>query len=103
MNGYTGYIVPMLTYCSQVWVPNRTNMYKIEKFQIMATKWILGSSLQSYKERLISLYLLHCHYVELHDLFLAITRNEYDIRANFKALEDERTRQHCGGELKIEK
>ena len=27
MNSYTGYIVPMLTYCSQAWLPNRTNIY----------------------------------------------------------------------------
>ena len=105
MNCYSGYIVPILTYCSQAWLPNRTNMYKIEKVQIMATKWILGNSLQSYKERLISLKLLPlCHYVELHDLllFLAITRNEFDIPTNFKTLKDEWTRQHCRGELKIE-
>ena len=52
---------------------------------------------------LISLKLLPlCHYVELHDLlFLAITRNEFDIPTNFKTLEDERTRQHCRCELKI--
>ena len=94
MNCYTGYIVPILTYCSQAWLSNR-----------MATKWILGKSLQSYKERLISLKLLPlCLYVELHDLFLflAITRNEFDIPKDFKTLEDERTRQNCRGELKIE-
>ena len=71
----------------------------------MATKWILRNSLQSYKERLISLKLLPlCHYVELHDLllFLAITQNEHAIPKIFKTLEDERTRQHCRGELKIE-
>ena len=70
----------------------------------MDTKWILGISIQSYKERLISLKLLPlCHYVELHHLlFLAITRNEFDITTNFKTLEDERTRQRCRGELKIE-
>ena len=58
MNCYTDYIVQILMYCSQAWLPNRINMYKIEKVQIMATKWILGNSLQSYKERLISLKLL---------------------------------------------
>ena len=81
-------------------------MYKIEKVQIMSTKCILGKSLLSYNERLISLKLLAlCHYVELHDLifFLAITLNEFDILRNFKTLEDKRTRQHCRGELKIEK
>ena len=80
-------------------------MYKIEKKQIMATKWVLGISLQSYNERLISLkFLPLCHYVELHDLllFLAITHNEFDIPTTFKTHEDERTRQHCRGELKIE-
>ena len=79
-------------------------MYKNEKKQIMATKWILGISLQSYKERLITLKLLPlCHYVELHDLlpFLAIIGNEFDIPTKFKTLEDERTRQHCRSELKI--
>ena len=97
MNCYTGYIVPILTYCSQAWLPNCTNMYIIEKVQIMSTKWILGISLQSYKERLISLKLLPlCHYVELHDLlFLAITRNEFDLPTNFETLEDDRTRQRC--------
>ena len=105
INCYTRYIVPILTFCSQAWLPNRTNMYKIEKVQIMATKWVLGISLQSYKECLISLKLLPlCHYVELHELllFLAITRSEFVILTNFKTLEDKRTRQHIRGELKIE-
>ena len=104
MNCYTGYTVPVLTYCPQTWLPNRTNMYKIEKKEIKAIKWILGNALRSYKERLISLKLLTlCHYLELHDLlfFLAITRNEIAIPTDFKTLEDERTRQHCRGELKI--
>ena len=94
LNCYTGYFVPVLTYCSQAWLPNRANMYKIEKVQIMATKRILGNSLQIYKERLISLKLLPlCHYVELHDLlFLAITRNKFDIPTDIKTLEDERTK-----------
>ena len=105
MNCHAGYIVPILTYCSKAWLPNRTNMYKIENVQIMAAKWSLGNSLQSYKERFISLKLLPlCHYVDLHDLllFLAITRKKFDILKFFKILEDERTRQHCRGELKIE-
>ena len=80
-------------------------MYKIEKVQIMATKWIRGNSLQSHKERLIRLKLLPlCHYVDLHNLllFLPIRRNEFDIPTNVETLEDERTRQHCRSELKIE-
>ena len=87
MNCYTGYIGSILTYCSQSWLPNIPNIYKIEKVQIIATKWILGNSIQSYKERLISLnHLQLCHYIELHDLLLslAIKRNEYGNPTKFK-------------------
>ena len=89
MNCCTGYNFPILTYCSQAWLPNRINLYKIEKVGIMATKWIQENSLKSYRERLITLKLFPlCHYVEMHHLLLLlnIIRNKFDIPTNFITL-----------------
>ena len=42
LNAYLGYVVPKVTYCSQVWFPNKSQMKEIEKLQKIATKWILS-------------------------------------------------------------
>ena len=44
LNAYIGYVVPVLTYASQVWYPSKTDMKSIEKIQQKATKWICGGN-----------------------------------------------------------
>ena len=42
LNAYTGYVVPILSYCSQAWLQNRQQLEKIEKLQkihFMDSKW----------------------------------------------------------------
>ena len=78
---YTGYIVPIITYCSQAWSPSRANLVSFERVQVMATKWILNCNLD-YKERQVKLKLLPlCLYVEMHDLlmYLSLVNSKYDI------------------------
>ena len=72
LNAYTGYVVPILTYASQAWTPNKTNMEQLESIQKKATKWILSSNIE-YKEGLCTLRLLPlCHYMEMHDPLMLI-------------------------------
>ena len=104
MGGYNGKD-PYLVFLTSIKLVSAVTQVLAVKLQVMAIKWILGNLLQSCKEPLIILKLLTlCHYVELHDLlfFVAITCNEFDNLTNFKTIEDERTRQHCRSELKIE-
>ena len=42
LNAYTGYVVPIRTFASQKWLPNKTNTVTLEKVQKMATRWILS-------------------------------------------------------------
>ena len=69
LNAYIGYVVPVLTYASQIWYPSKTDMRSIEKIQHKATKWICGGndeyhrsteniSLSMYMENHNILYLL---------------------------------------------
>ena len=53
----TGYIVPIVTYVSQAWCPNRQNLQEIEHIQKVATKWILATN-AAYKDRPLGLNLL---------------------------------------------
>ena len=46
LHSYTGYIVLILTYCSQAWSPSRANLVSFERVQEMATKWILNCNLE---------------------------------------------------------
>ena len=57
LNAYTGYVVPILTYASQAWMPNKTNMEQLESIQKKAAMWILSSNIE-YKERLCTFRLL---------------------------------------------
>ena len=106
LNAYTGYVLPILSYCSQAWLPNRQQMEKIEKLQKRATSWILSGRNCTYKEKLIALKLLPLSvYVEMHDLLLLLSLldNKFDIKVNFEYQDFEKTRQNARGELKIAK
>ena len=48
---YVLYIRPLILYGTTVWFANRTNLEKLESFQIRVTRWI--TSYDTYKERLI--------------------------------------------------
>ena len=43
VNAYTGYVMPIATYASQTWLPNRASTQKLERVQKVATPLILGS------------------------------------------------------------
>ena len=106
LNAYTGYVVPILSYCSQAWLPNRQQMEKIEKLQKRATSWILSGRNCTYKEKLKALKLLPLSlYVEMQDLLLLLSLldNKFDIKVNFEYQDFEKTRQSARGELKIAK
>ena len=82
LNGYVGYVVPVLTYASEVWFPSKLESKALEKVQKTATKWI-GSSKDDYKTRLARLEILPISmYMELHDLLLllSIMKGNYNIR-----------------------
>ena len=55
-DAYTDYIVPIVTYASQAWCPNRQNLREIEHIQKVATKWILATN-AAYTDRLLELNL----------------------------------------------
>ena len=106
LNAYTGYVVPILSYCSQAWLPNRQQMKKIEKLQKRATSWILSRRNCTYKETLIALKLLPLSmYVELHDLLLLLSLldNKFDIKVNFEYEDFNSPKQSARGELKMAK
>ena len=87
LHAYTGYVVPILTYCSQAWYASKTNLSKFESLQIKATKWIVNGQVSEYKERLLKLKLLPLSmYAEMHVLLLLISldRNEYRIEFEIK-------------------
>ena len=106
LTAYTGYVLPILSYCSQAWLPNRQQMEKIEKLQKRATSWILSGRSCTYEEKLIALKLLPlCRYVEMHDLLLLLSLldNILDIKVNIEYQDFEKTRQNARGQLKIAK
>ena len=80
LNAYTGYVVPILVYGSQVSHLTTMCLRKVEKIQRLATKWFLGVNVD-YKPRLIKCGLLPLSvYIELHDvLFMRdLLINKYD-------------------------
>ena len=92
LHSYTGYIVPIITYCSQAWSPSRANLVSFERVQVMATKWILNYNLD-YKGRLVKLKLLPlCLYVEMHDLlmYLSLVNSKYDISIALESSKEEK-------------
>ena len=50
-NAYCGYILPIISYGSEVWKPNKSELRGIEGVQTKATRWILSSSALPYKRR----------------------------------------------------
>ena len=105
LHPYTGYIVTIITYCSQAWSPSRANLVSFERVQVMATKWILNCNLD-YKGRLVKLKLLRlCLYVEMHDLlmYLFFVNSKYDISIAVESSKEEKTRQHSRGEHAVNK
>ena len=74
---FIGYVVPVLTYASQVWYPSKLEFKALERVQKSATKWIC-SSRDDYRTRLNRLNILPISmYIELHDLFLLFVINGY--------------------------
>ena len=105
LHSYTGYIVPIITYCSQAWSPSRANLVSFERVQVMATKWILNCNLD-YKGKLVKLKLLPlCLYVEMHNLlmYLSLVNSKYDISIAVESSKEEKTRQHSRGEHAVNK
>ena len=51
-NSKCSYLVPIISYGSEVWKPNKTELRGIEDAQKKATRWILNSSVMPYKQRL---------------------------------------------------
>ena len=54
LKAYIGYVVPVLTYTSQVWYPSKTDKKSIEKIQHKAMKWICSGN-DEYHQRLETL------------------------------------------------
>ena len=69
---YCGYIVPILTYGSQVPSNNKGDLKKLESVQRRATIWIMNcGDIVSYSSRLATLGILPLSlYTELHDILL---------------------------------
>ena len=97
LNAYKGYVVPIISYASEVWHPNKKDLVLLEKLQKNATKWILGNPID-YKTRLFTLNILPlAMYLEPHSLLLYcnIADGEYNINVNqfIKYNTNEKTRQ----------
>ena len=80
LNAYIGYVVPVLTYASQVWYPSKTDMKPIEKIEHKATKWICGENDEHHDKffhevKKLSLFM----YMDMHDIFylLSILEGNY--------------------------
>ena len=90
LNGYVGYDVPVVSYASQVWKPNKREAKDIEKIQKRATAWIMNTWDMKCKDRLSKLNLLPLTmYIELHDLLLYINflEGKYNIKVPHKLSE----------------
>ena len=84
LNAYKGYAVPIISYSSELWHPNKGDLVLLEKLQKNATKWILGNSID-FKNRLLTLNILpFAMYLELHSLLLYcnIANGECNININ---------------------
>ena len=47
---YCGYIVPIISYASQTWYPNKTELRQLERVQKGTTSWITNNFKMSYTE-----------------------------------------------------
>ena len=89
LNAYKGYVVPVLTYASQVWNPWKTDLKSIEKIQHKATKWIWSGN-DEYHQRLEKLKILPLSmYMEMHDVLYLLSILE----GNYYVAEDKAKRK----------
>ena len=107
LNAYTGYVVPVISYASEVWYPTKTDLSDIERIQKSATQWILDNTIP-YKERLKELNILPLSlYFERHSrlMFCAITDHNYDIKTSdyISCNTNERSRQGSNSSFNIAK
>ena len=97
LSAYKGYVVPIKSYASKEWHPNKGDLVLLEKLRKNSTKWILGNSID-YKIRLLALnFLPLAMYLGLHSLlfYCNFYDGEYNININqcIKYNTNERTRQ----------
>ena len=103
LNVYVGYVMPILTYCSQTWAPNTTHCKSIERVQKTAMRWIAPTE-STYKKRLLLTHLLPVTlYLELHDLLYLLRRTDCSTTENQENDNSKTTRQHARGERIIPK
>lgn len=103
LNAYVGYVMPILTYCSQTWAPNTTHCKSIERVQKTAMRWIAPTE-STYKKRLLLTHLLPVTlYLELHDLLYLLRRTDCSTTENQENDNCKTTRQHARGERIIPK
>ena len=76
IHAYTGYVMPILTFCSRAYYPSVSSLKKLEKIQKHATVWFYGYN-DNYKDRLLRCNLLPVSlYLELHGvLYLKMILN----------------------------
>ena len=103
IHAYTGYVMPIFTFCSQAYYPSVSSLKKLEKIQKHATVCFYGYN-DNYKARLLRCNLLPASlYIELHDvLYLQMLLNgRVDIKpsALLTVNENESTRQGQRKEL----
>ena len=94
MNACKGYIVPVLTYASQVCYPSKTDMKSIEKIQHKDTKWICGGN-DKYRQRFETLKIFPLSmYLETHDVLylLSILEGNYYVPED-KLQSEKKTKQ----------
>ena len=105
IHAYTGYVLPILTFCSQAFYPSVSSLKKLEKKQKHATVWFYGYN-NNCKARLLRCNLLPVSLcIELHDvLYLQMILNgRVDIKpsALLTINENESTRQGQRKELAV--
>ncbi|XP_075247118.1 uncharacterized protein LOC142340428 [Convolutriloba macropyga] len=96
LSAYCGYVMPILSYGSEVLLLNNAATKMIESVQRRATAWILSDSKSSYKKRLETLKILPVSlYFEMNDLLLlsSIVTGKVDINwQKYISFSDSRTR-----------
>ena len=105
LNAYTGYVVPILSYCFQAWLQNRQQMRKLKSYK-KSISWILSGRNCTYNEKLIALKVLPLSVnVEMHDLLflLSLLDNKFNLTVNFEYQDFEKTRQNTRGVSKKQK
>ena len=105
INAFTGYVMPILTYCSQSWLPRNSGIRDMERVQKIAAKWFYGSHIE-YHERLLKCNLLPVSmYYELHDILYldSLLKGKYDKDINnfISKTSVESTRQSSRSELEV--